>query len=511
MARVVGIRCTIDFDGDGALEAGEIETGRVISASGNHAYTTAFAPLQSGAGVEDSCTLILNNADHRYDSLLTTATKYANTASGGLYQREMSVEVCEDTTAGTPAWTTIFRGVVASITETSVTLDGASRVTLDCRSVEDRLLNARTSTTRADFASYYDDGKNEAQLIKQWLLDAGASVAETQYINDAAGRTGLFNIPWAWLDDESPIEDIWQLAAACGGRFYYHPEGYYFYENAQYWLHSSLSSMETIDRSVHNGVEILWDDRDLYKEITVEIGMRRPEGSTVLWEPDELVQVPANSTKVVVARFDNPAYSVTGISYNAVSAGGLNLSASVAITPTYYAQRASLSIVNSHATYAATLRNLQITGEAVIGGPTAEENVTSAESFWTSRSPKTRALRGNPYIQTRQQAKSLAAMLLDLTELPRARFRLNNVRGKATRRLGQKITIGDSKIMSADKTAYIVGLSWRFDEATGWTQSIEAIDATAWFPYQASPGYFVLGNTPPTTGDTLGSAKVVFY
>jgi len=59
--------------------------------------------------------------------------------------------------------------------------------------------------------------------------------------------------------------------------------------------------------------------------------------------------------------------------------------------------------------------------------------------------------------------------------------------------------------MSADKTAYITGISWRFDEATGWSQSIEAIDATAWFPYQASPGYFVV-NT-----DTLSGTKVVWY
>jgi hypothetical protein len=169
---------TVDFDGDGTLEAGEIETGRVISASGNSAYTTPFAPLQSGAGVEDTCSLTLNNADHRYDSFLTTATKYANTAGGGLYQRAMSVEICEDTTAGSPAWSTIFRGVVKSIRETGVTVNGVSQVVLECRSDEDRIINARTSTTLADFASYFTTSTTLSQHIKQWLLDAGVSIGD---------------------------------------------------------------------------------------------------------------------------------------------------------------------------------------------------------------------------------------------------------------------------------------------------------------------------------------------
>jgi len=116
MTRVVGIRFYLDFDGDGTLEGGELETGRVISAAGNSAFTTPYAPLQSGAGVEDSCTLILNNADHRYDALLTTATKYANTSGGGLYQRAIQVQVCEDTSVGSPTWSTIFTGVVTTIT-----------------------------------------------------------------------------------------------------------------------------------------------------------------------------------------------------------------------------------------------------------------------------------------------------------------------------------------------------------------------------------------------------------
>jgi hypothetical protein len=155
--------------------------------------------------------------------------------------------------------------------------------------------------------------------------------------------------------------------------------------------------------------------------------------------------------------------------------------------------------------YVSTTRRLVIVDALSLGGESLDATSSARLDEYLPHWTRSAGTVGDA---VRAQAKSLAAMLLDLTELPRARFRIDNIRGKVTRELSQLITVGDTKVLSASKTAHITGLAWRFDEVTGWTQSIEAIDATSWFPYQSSPGYFVL-DVDKTYGP--GGTKVVFY
>jgi hypothetical protein len=225
----------------------------------------------------------------------------------------------------------------------------------------------------------------------------------------------------------------------------------------------------------------------------------------VLWEPDELIQVPAGGTQTVTAKLKQPAYSINAITYQAHAAGGTDMTADVTLTPvpTYYAQHIDITFTNANATYAATIDTLQITGVSAFGDPTVEEKATSTNAFWSTRTARSRSVRGNAYIQSRAQARALAEFLTDTQELPKLEYVLTNVPGDPARELGDYITINDDLVMSTARTAYITAISWTLGNQ-GYKQTITAIDAANVFKYTPTD-YFTIGT------DTLGGGKRVFY
>lgn len=81
---------------------------------------------------------------------------------------------------------------------------------------------------------------------------------------------------------------------------------------------------------------------------------------------------------------------------------------------------------------------------------------------------------------------------------------MRGVPGVPSRRLGDKVTINDSSVMSSSRDAFITSINWRMT-SNGFSQDITAVDAAQLYPYQAT-GYFTVGT------NTLGaSAKRVFY
>jgi hypothetical protein len=224
--------------------------------------------------------------------------------------------------------------------------------------------------------------------------------------------------------------------------------------------------------------------------------------------------VPPSSTKKITARLQQPLYFSYGPEWQAVSGGGLDLGNSnnptvVTMAATFYAQRAELTITNTSPYWAAYMRNFRIMGYPVLGGPSFEESRNSADhgsngAFFAARGQRTRAVRGNAYVQSKAQAGMLASFLLAQSERPRLTYRLRGCPGKPWRRPGDRITIDDPSVMSAGRDAFVTAISWRLS-SSGFGQDLEAVDAAQLYPHQAE-GYFVVGT------NTLGaSAKRVFY
>jgi hypothetical protein len=398
-------------------------------------------------------------------------------------------------------YTRLFSGVAKVPQETGGSVDGAPLVRFTCRSRDELLLQKRMSTAWSTFRALLDSGATEGQIIAQFLSDAGYTGTSLD--------AGYAAIPYAWLDAESPLEDIWAIAAAAGGRIYADAQGVVRYENMAHWLrspHTTVQQAYTRDDWTNFGVR--WDDREIYDSVTVEYASRQPEAETVLWEPDELVTVPADSTITQTAIFRYPAYTVTGVTWKANLVGGGDMTGWVSVTPTWFAQRADLVIANTHPTQAVVMRPLRVTGQPLVGGPSAEEQRNSAEhgsnaAFFSTRGSRDRSIRGNPYIQSRAQAGMLAQFMLDRFERPRLFYSVTGVPGNPARQPGDRVSFSDPTVMPGGaREAIVLAVGWTIS-SSGYVQTLEAMDAASLYPSTGTaPGYFLISTSG---GSKLGS------
>jgi hypothetical protein len=493
--RLVTPRLYISWDGSTPVD----ETANLISARGEMKLVAPGSAVMSPRGIVDTMTLTLFNrkdvsTGRRFSPLNTAGPLYANLSAGGAYHRPVTLEVKID--AG--SFVKVFTGVIKIPREGVPTVSGEATVTIECRSVDEQLLNLKISTSQTAFVSNNTDGVTEAEIIAQWLAHSAVDwPSESAEIDN-----GLFMIPWSWLDDESVLEEIWTLAAACGGRVYANPEGKIVYENATHWLQQVVPS-ETLTRDDYRDLKFRYDDGDLFSDVTVEASPRAPDDAIVMWSPENEEMVPSSATVTITARLKYPAYTISGVSYEGVTLGGTNITSDVTCTYVAYAQRVELTFINANATYAARLYKLQVNGQPVVGAPILEEKRSSEAAFWTSRVKRNRSLRSNVYIQTRAHAAAIAEFLRDTHETPTLFYSISGTQGLPARRLGDLITINDSETMSAARNAYIIGIQWAFSQ-TGFTQDVEAVDSASIYQHTLDE-FFIVGT------DELGSSKLLFY
>lgn len=505
MPRTIVWDLRIDWDFDGTYTD---ESARLISAEGKVALAAPESSISSPRGTVDECNLTLDNHDARYSPLNTSSPIYSSIQKGGAYNAPMYLRVSID---GGSNFYRVFTGVTKIPREAPKYVASAATVTINCRSRDDIILNQRVSTAQSIFVALHNGNATESDIIAQFLQDGGLTISD--YVTDP----GLFIVPWAWLDDESPVEECWQVAAGCGGRFYCDQDGVFRYENMAHWLMSPHdTSQETIDESGYAQMDgPTYDDRELYSGVTVVASPRDTLQGGSLWSADQTVVVPANSTVNLLAKLRQPAYTIDSVEYTAVSAGGRNMDADITINLTKYAQRVNLEIINSNLTYAAELVALSLTGAPVSGAPSIEETRSSTLTFWTSHSSarpgRIKLLRGNAYVQTQAQAIALAEFGRDRYQLPRLSWTLRNVPGKADRRLGDRITVGGTS-MSSDRDAFIIGIAFRLSNR-GFAQDIDLIDAgntsdsTGLYIYD---DYFIIGTNKLGFGAGSGHAHT-FY
>lgn len=496
VGRQIAARLTIAWDGTNFID----ETAYLVTAQGESKLTPPGAAIVATKGIVDRMTLSLYNpldavTGRRYSPLNEDGPLYTYLVDGGSFHRPVRFDV----SINDGAFERVFTGIIKIPTEGAPTLKNAATVNVECRSVDEELLQLKISTDIATFKAQVDVGANEAQLIIDILEDPTVGMSPSDYTLDS----GLFSIPFCWLDDESVLDELWQLAAATGGRFYADRNGKLVYENMQHWLFHAPG--ETFDRSTYADLKMCYNDADLYSVTTVEAAPRRLGATIVLWEPDELIQVPAGGVRTVTAKLKQPAYQVDAITFQARTSAGWNISADVTLTHVDYAQRIELSFTNANTTYAAAIDAMQITGIPVLGAPTIEEKAESSNAFWAARVGRNRSVRGNVYVQARAQANALAEFLRDVQELPRLEYTMSGTLGVPTRELGDLVTIADDLVMSTARAAYLTAISWSFGKE-GYRQTLTAVDAANVFKYSLAE-YFII-NT-----DTLESSvgKRVFY
>jgi len=497
MAREIAWQLEFDWNFDGTYTD---ESSNLINADGDMRFTPSGRSVLASRGIVPSAIITLHNPDNRYSSLMSTGALYGNLQLGRGYHVPVRLSVSID---GGSNYYRILDGVAKIPQESGLTASEAATVTITCRGKEEQVLNKRISTPSEDMRTWRDNWYNESEIIAEILEDAGytdgTDFVSQAYVDANGGSAtldpGIFTIPWAWLDDESPITECWDIAAACNGRFYAGTDGRYYYENSQHWLQNSASSSETVtEASFSKPLKPKYDDSNLYNAVVVEAQPRVLGETSVLWEPDDAIQIPASSTLTVTAKLRQPVYGTPTLNYQATTAGGIDITGDVSANTTYtsYAQRVVIDFQNDNATYAARIRQLAIVGRPITGGPTVEVEETSVEGFWNDREGRTRRVQGNPYVQTRAHANAIAEALLDSQDTPMMTFTLSGLLGDPERELGQRITINDSNVMDSGTDVYVTAIRWRLSRAAGFKQDLECVEVQPLHPFLV---YHVIGTT----------------
>lgn len=492
--RTVAFRFWVDWDFNGTFTD---ESAYLVSASGDMRLAPPGAGLAGSQGIVSAASFTLRNASGRFSPLRTDGALYTYIRDGKGYHAPCYFEVSID---GGSNYYRVFTGVLKLPQESTLTTKEAPTVRFDARSMEEKYLQRRVSLTQAQLAAIYDGGNTESDIISTFLQAAGVAVG------DMTLDGGLFVVPWAWMDDESAIEECWAIAAACGGRFYADPAGEFIFENMAHWQTASRSTSVqlALTRDTVESFSLRLDDGDLYNVVTVEASPRSLAAVDVIWEPQTAPVLAAGETKTVTAKYDAPAYGIWELQFAAYDQGGNDRTSDVTITPTYYAQRADLEMTNSSALQV-IVRPLRIVGQGVVGGPEVEERRTSADdgsngAFWSGRGDRTLSVRGNLYVQRASHAATLAQFILDRCEYPRLTA-VAALPGEPSLRLGDRVQITDASTMSSAFVGYVTSIRWNYGKS--FRQEIEALQASAIYPYDGL--YFVVGS------DGASGGKRVFY
>lgn len=491
----VGAVVSFDWDYNGTYTD---ETGYLVSAKGTQRVAPPSQSITASQGQVAQCTLILNNSTGRFSSLNSGGALYGYVGQGKAYQVPVIVQLSSVAAGASPSYVVVFRGYARIPSEVTLNPDQAKTITFDCRGLEDILLNKKTRTSQADFRTYRDEGVTESQFLTALIEDNAPDLT-------ALADGGLVTLPWAWIDNESVLEALWALAAACGGRVYGVPAGgtgYVAYENAAHWLYAphDTSQMSYARATGYKALELIWNDTEIAQEVAVSWTEREVGGDDTLYDSDRIVS-PAGETITVWANFDAPAYAITAITTTAGTNGGADLSGSVSITPTYYAQSTKLIIANSGGVQANV--KVKITGKAAQDGASQTVSEESADSFWTNRVGRTRKVSGNKWVQSAGHANFLLDFIQSRQYLPSLQAKLRGCPGIASRKIGDRITITDSELYLSATDFWVTAISWSYS-SRGYVQELEAYRCTDLFPYVgASPGYFIIGTNKLGAADAL--------
>ena len=506
-ARELNYTLFVDWAGDGSFSFNE--SNYVISATGNEEMSNPEESVSSGSGFVSEMNVTLGNPNRRFSPSASPAV-----ASGGIleyiqngnfYGKRVRFNIAIDGDSER-----MFTGRIKSITENVRTSKSFGTITLNCVSDDGFIINRRMNTPVSDTKTYYDVGKDEGELIARILTLAGLSDGTDFVSQDHASSSktidrGLFTIPWFWLESDSPIEDAWNLASACGGRFFYNTsDGKYYYQNAQYLAFTPSSvSQVTMTESNTDRIAPVYKDKELYKSATVTARSRLIGDKKVLWEPEEVVRILPGETITFNAKLSTPVYEFSELKIVATNTGGFAVTNDIYVSaPTYYSQNVSFNLTNT-GPYHAFLRTFQLIGKGIEGGQTSTVTTPALNTtFWSGKQGKERKVGDNPYIQTIAQAEALSNILAHRQGYFNEEFEVDGYRGDYLLKIGWRVTLVNDSL-SINKEAIITSLTWRID-GTGFSQDFTALAASNLYHYDPTV-YFTIGT------HSGNSSKRLFY
>jgi hypothetical protein len=506
------------------------ETAYLLSAEGQANLTDPTSRISGGRGMIGRTSLVLDNASGRF-SIDNAGSPLASKLSGWkFYMAPGYLTVSVD---GGTTYDNVASFLLSAPTESIATWADHPAVTFDCYDRAYWLMQAFDTTGL--YSAWWDGDADrwrqyrEDELVAAMLTRAGL-VDGTDFVSQAWHRAypnmlatlepGMVPVPWFWLDNESPWDELQRLAGACLGYFLHtpgspsSPQGWLRYWNMAHWL-TALAGSPQLTLYTGNTADMVprWDPNELYSKVSTTVSPRAAGAIRDIWQASELPYLRPGETTHIVAQFGAPAYAVYALvkdtDYYAASTTGVNLTNSIVVSNwVQQAQRVEFDLTNSHASRSAQFYRLQLRGRTLEAG---EEYTTDAESdltYWTAglRPQRMREVTNNAYIQHRTHGETISQVLLSASEVMRFRAHVT-LAGSAhpRRRLGDVVRLVNAR-SGWDVNCILTGLSWRL-AAGMFQQDIEIVDARAFYPRSEffTCGRHALGAAPPPPGEAESS------
>ena len=354
-ARVAAREVLVCWDGTNWVD----ETARVASCEISHSLFNAQLGLPMlGQGFSSEATLTLDNSDYRYSPDIegSIAQTYC---PDGVYRVPIRINM------GYSA--ELLRQFTGEIIDAPESESGAGRrVTFRCLDYSYPLRQLKHITVAG-----WDQ---RADQFMETLLTA-ADAADTAFADRATRALdhGMAVIPVVWSDEENLWEQLGLLAASETGTIHISKEGEFRFWRQTAFIERTDSLTPVVTLSLgHTFVlssEASW--RNAYTQVNVEINpwLRGPV-SEVYQSQDEILVAPGE-TVTHWARLSHVVASIISpeaeTDYQAVSAGMADLSDSLTVTLTPYAQQAKLVFTNTHASQSIYVLRMKLRGVPLIG------------------------------------------------------------------------------------------------------------------------------------------------
>lgn len=485
------VRADWNVDGD-YTDTYEDITARVASLSINHTLYSQLAGLPVLGGSRPStASLQLINEDRWFspDNGSGLAGTYANLASG-IYRIPIMIELGYYYGA-TPEYLVQFVGEIEGVDESEA--HGTAMVVASCTDNSIGLLQYKLSTTITE------DTRPDEYMA---TLLAAAGVGSRD-LDEA-----LTEIPFAWLDDENVWSELQELAAADGGFQFMAKDGTATFRRMTAPIErvDSTASQATLNEGNAKAYRdsIAW--RDCYNALVSEYAGRYQGTLTELYQAPRPIEVPPGETVTEDARFRYPTLSaitpVYGTDYHAITAAPLTVAygaGGVQLSMTAYGQRAEIEITNNLTDDTLYITDLVVRGYPLLGDEAQQCRYESALGLIDGE--KAYPVRGNPYVQTREQVERVAQYLLDRLERPR---RLLQWQGVACPwlELLDRVTLSHNTMTpnpGVDAECYVLGINMAYNPKGLWEQALTLLPCADVY---AHDDYFIIGTSVYASGSS---------
>lgn len=430
-ARLISVAVEFQWDGTNWTD----ESENFLSASGKLEMVPPGESFLAGKQRVQQGRVTLANKALRYSIENESGPLFADIGGGKLYRKKCRVSFQEDPEA---ALVTVFTGYIKLPQYDYV----ENRVTFEFWDVGEVLKKKYSTTMLQDYL--------EHEVVIHYLELAGLVDGEDFISPDYADENDLIAtiepssvvIPFSWLDDEPVLDEIVDLAQASGSRVYVDRDGRIHFERSRFWLEQTGDyTPETVDLTNAGRLNMGYDDKVFYDRIVVEYSERNAAaGPEELWKLQKAKVIQPGQTETITARFRYPAITlsapVANESYFVTDLAGNDVSGAITLdlTPSY-AQQATITVQNI-SDIAVMLSKMTINGVAIHGLPAEQYTIENEGDYGRDLT-----VRGNPYLQTRLQARVAGDFLAWWYGSLKLVFPINGMRGTPERDLGRRIVV----------------------------------------------------------------------